>query len=103
MSLLPFETVTIQTPQGIPYEGKRCSARKICGVSILRAGETMEAALTEVCKDIRVGKILIQTSRDTGEPELYYLRLPKGFSKLHIRGKIHSGIINIQGVGYKIF
>jgi uridine kinase len=83
MSLLPFETVTIQTPQGIPYEGKRCSARKICGVSILRAGETMEAALTEVCKDIRVGKILIQTSRDTGEPELYYLRLPKGFNKLH--------------------
>ena len=42
----------------------------------------MEAALTEVCKDIRVGKILIQTSRDTGEPELYYLRLPKGFYKL---------------------
>ena len=38
----------------------------------------MEAALTEVCKDIRVGKILIQTSRETGEPELYYLRLPKG-------------------------
>ena len=40
----------------------------------------MEAALTEVCKDIRVGKILIQTSRETGEPELYYLRLPKGIS-----------------------
>jgi uridine kinase len=43
----------------------------------VRAGETMEAALTEVCQDIRVGKILIQTSKDTGEPELYYLRLPK--------------------------
>lgn len=84
MSLLPFETVTIQTPQGIPYEGKRCSARKICGVSILRAGETMEAALTEVCKDIRVGKILIQTSRDTGEPELYYLRLPKDIKDYRI-------------------
>ena len=78
LSLQPFETVTIQTPQGIPYEGKRCSVKRICGVSILRAGETMEAALTEVCKDIRVGKILIQTSRETGEPELYYLRLPKG-------------------------
>ena len=51
--------------------------KNICGVSILRAGETMEAGLTEVCKDIPVGKILIQTSRSTGEPELYYLRLPK--------------------------
>ena len=83
LSLLPFEKVTIQTPQGIDYEGRKSTSRKICGVSILRAGETMEAALTEVCKDIKIGKILIQTSRDTGEPELYYLRLPKGFKELH--------------------
>merc|ERR1711997_68604 len=41
LSLQPFAKVTIQTPQGIPYEGKRCSVKKICGVSILRAGETM--------------------------------------------------------------
>lgn len=66
LSYLPFKKVTVQTPQGIPYEGKRCAVSKICGVSILRAGETMEAALTDVCKDIRVGKILIQTSADTG-------------------------------------
>ncbi len=77
LSLLPFEKVTVETPQGIPYTGKKCTVKKICGVSILRAGETMEAALTDVCKDIRVGKILIQTSSDTGEPGLYYLRLPK--------------------------
>lgn len=43
---------------------------QICGVSILRAGETMEQALCEVCKDIRLGKILIQTNLDTGEPEV---------------------------------
>ena len=77
LSLFPFETVTIKTPQGIEYEGKKSLVTKVCGVSILRAGETMEDALTEVCQDIRLGKILIQTSRETGEPELYYLRLPK--------------------------
>ena len=60
--------------QGISYSGKQCKVNKICGVSILRAGETMEAALTDVCKDIRIGKILIQTSPETGEPGLYYLR-----------------------------
>lgn len=43
---------------------------QITGVSILRAGETMEQALTAVCKDIRLGKILIQTNLDTGEPEV---------------------------------
>jgi len=77
LSLLPFETVSVCTPQGLQYEGRRCTVKKICGVSILRAGETMEQALSDVCKDIRIGKILIQTNWDTGEPELYYLRLPK--------------------------
>eukprot|EP00092_Neocalanus_flemingeri_P042308 GFUD01046180.1.p1 GENE.GFUD01046180.1~~GFUD01046180.1.p1 ORF type:complete len:609 (-),score=176.64 GFUD01046180.1:45-1871(-) len=77
LSLLPFETVSVSTPQGLQYEGRRCTVKKICGVSILRAGETMEQALSEVCKDIRIGKILIQTNWDSGEPELYYLRLPK--------------------------
>jgi len=77
LSLLPFDSVSVQTPQGIEYEGKKCSVSKICGVSILRAGETMEQALSDVCKDIRIGKILIQTNWDSGEPELYYLRLPK--------------------------
>ena len=77
LSFLPYKEISVKTPQGITYYGKKCTITKICGVSILRAGETMEAALTEVCKDIRVGKILIQTSPDTGEPGLYYLRLPK--------------------------
>lgn len=45
-------------------------SRQITGVSILRAGETMEQALMAVCKDIRLGKILIQTNHDTGEPEV---------------------------------
>ncbi len=77
LSLLPFEDAVVMTPQKVEYTGKRSCVSRICGVSILRAGETMEAALTEVCQDIIVGKILIQTSADTGEPQLHYLRLPK--------------------------
>lgn len=77
LSLLPFKEVVVETPQGVLYQGKRSASDKICGVSILRAGETMEQAVCDVCKDIRIGKILIQTNLNTGEPELYYLRLPK--------------------------
>uniref|UniRef100_A0A8D2J4B7 Phosphoribosyltransferase domain-containing protein n=1 Tax=Varanus komodoensis TaxID=61221 RepID=A0A8D2J4B7_VARKO len=77
LSFLPLKPVTVETPQGTVYEGKRFHRQRITGVSILRAGETMEQALTAVCKDIRLGKILIQTNHDTGEPELHYLRLPK--------------------------
>lgn len=50
-------------------------------MSILRAGETMEPALRAVCKDVRIGKILIQTNQDTGEPEVppptYHFKMDK--------------------------
>jgi uridine kinase len=44
----------------------------------------MEQALNEVLKDIRIGKILIQTNTETGEPELYYLRLPRDIADYRI-------------------
>lgn len=52
------------------FPGRKCDVEKICGVSILRAGETMEQAVCDVCKDIRIGKILIQTNQQTDEPEV---------------------------------
>ena len=79
-----FQDIDVETPQGIVYRGKRMDTQKYCGVSVLRAGETMEPAICEVCKDIRLGKILIQTNNDTGEPEVSEikntkcLRLAKG-------------------------
>ncbi|XP_071779278.1 uridine-cytidine kinase-like 1 [Centroberyx gerrardi] len=84
LSFLPLKPVSVETPQGGTYEGKRLSGKRITGVSILRAGETMEQALMAVCKDIRLGKILIQTNHDTGEPELHYLRLPKDMSEDYV-------------------
>ena len=48
--------------QGAAYEGVGFEG-KICGVSILRAGEAMEAGLREVCRSVRIGKILIQRVR----------------------------------------
>ncbi|KAI5094342.1 uridine-cytidine kinase-like 1 isoform X1 [Silurus meridionalis] len=84
LSFLPLRPVSVETPQGTVYEGKRLSGKRISGVSILRAGETMEQALMAVCKDIRLGKILIQTNHDTGEPELHYLRLPKDISEDYV-------------------
>ncbi|XP_055041535.2 uridine-cytidine kinase-like 1 isoform X1 [Misgurnus anguillicaudatus] len=84
LSFLPLKPVSVETPQGSVYEGKRLSGKRITGVSILRAGETMEQALMAVCKDIRLGKILIQTNHDTGEPELHYLRLPKDITEDYV-------------------
>ncbi|KAM8754584.1 uridine-cytidine kinase-like 1 isoform 2-T2 [Acanthopagrus schlegelii] len=84
LSFLPSQIHVVQTPQGEDYEGKTFHGKRITGVSILRAGETMEPALRAVCKDVRIGKILIQTNQDTGEPELHYLRLPKDIGEDHV-------------------
>ncbi|TSS48091.1 Uridine-cytidine kinase-like 1 [Bagarius yarrelli] len=78
------EVHIVNTPQGRDYVGRTFQGKRITGVSILRAGETMEPALRAVCKDVRIGKILIQTNQDTGEPELHYLRLPKDISEDHV-------------------
>ncbi|XP_053430869.1 uridine-cytidine kinase-like 1 isoform X3 [Nycticebus coucang] len=84
LSFLPFQDCIVQTPQGQDYTGKCYAGKQITGVSILRAGETMEPALRAVCKDVRIGTILIQTNQLTGEPELHYLRLPKDISDDHV-------------------
>uniref|UniRef100_A0A673GGH8 Uridine-cytidine kinase-like 1 n=1 Tax=Sinocyclocheilus rhinocerous TaxID=307959 RepID=A0A673GGH8_9TELE len=84
LSFLPSKACFVQTPQGQEYEGRRFRGKGITGVSVLRAGETMEPALRAVCKDVRIGKILIQTNLDSGEPELHYLRLPRDISEDHV-------------------
>ena len=45
LGLLPHCDATITQPCGAIYEGKKFAGAGLCGVSILRAGETMEKAL----------------------------------------------------------
>ncbi|KAE8212125.1 hypothetical protein CF319_g3734 [Tilletia indica] len=73
---LPTNPLTIQTPTGLPYTGVSFQGR-ICGVSILRAGEAMEAGLRECCRSVRIGKILIQRDEETAKPKLFYAKLPE--------------------------
>ncbi|RMY47958.1 hypothetical protein D0863_15506 [Hortaea werneckii] len=74
---LPVLPSTITTPvagrtyAGVKFEGK------ICGVSIMRAGEAMEQALRECCRSVRIGKILIQRDEETSRPRLFYDKLPE--------------------------
>lgn len=82
-----WEKVSVTTPDGSPYSGVRKTVgpgASLVGVSVLRAGETMEPALAAVAKDVRLGKILIQTNHVTREPELHYYRLPSRISESQI-------------------
>jgi len=58
LGLLPFQEKTVITPTGHHYVGVDF-ARKLCGVSVIRSGESMEAALRTCCKGIKIGKILV--------------------------------------------
>ncbi|KAK4459974.1 uracil phosphoribosyltransferase-domain-containing protein [Cladorrhinum samala] len=72
---LPTVEHTVTTPVGRPYEGLSFQG-KICGVSIMRAGEAMEQGLRECCRSVRIGKILIQRDEETSQPKLFYDKLP---------------------------
>lgn len=67
----PITTPVNRTYSGVKFEGK------ICGVSIMRAGEAMEQALRECCRSVRIGKILIQRDEETSKPRLFYDKLPE--------------------------
>ncbi len=79
LNLLPVEIKKIITPTNSLFMGTKFRG-KICGVSIMRAGEAMEKALREVCKKIRIGKILIQRDEETAKPNLIYSKLPRDVS-----------------------
>ncbi|KAI6222484.1 Uridine kinase [Aphelenchoides fujianensis] len=83
MEFIPYAEVQVETPSGEMYAGCRRDA-KICGIAVMRAGETLERPLRAVVKDCKLGKILIQTNDLTREPELHYLRLPKEVHKYKV-------------------
>jgi uracil phosphoribosyltransferase len=73
---LPVVEHTITTPVGRTYSGVKFEG-KICGVSIMRAGEAMEQGLRDCCRSVRIGKILIQRDEETSKPKLFYDKLPE--------------------------
>ncbi|EUC47221.1 hypothetical protein COCMIDRAFT_3781 [Bipolaris oryzae ATCC 44560] len=77
---LPVESQEITTPVGRTYSGVKFQG-KICGVSIMRAGESMEQGLRDCCRSVRIGKILIQRDEETSKPKLYYDKLPEDISE----------------------
>ncbi|ORX55039.1 cytosine deaminase-uracil phosphoribosyltransferase fusion protein [Hesseltinella vesiculosa] len=72
---LPVVEKDVETPTGNVYNGLSFQGR-ICGVSIMRAGEAMEQGLRDCCRSVRIGKILIQRDEETHLPKLYYAKLP---------------------------
>lgn len=78
---IPVTTCNVVTPTGAVFKGVQPDDHGILGVSILRAGESMERVLREMCRGVRIGKILVQrdeASEDKGPDERFnYSKMPK--------------------------
>lgn len=75
LNYLPVVDDAVITPIGDTYHGIKFKG-KICGVSIMRAGEAMEQGLRDCCRSVKIGKILIQRDEETSKARLFYEKLP---------------------------
>ncbi|KAL1311857.1 hypothetical protein AAFC00_001931 [Neodothiora populina] len=72
-----FDPCDVRTPQDNAYKGLRLNG-EVSAVVILRGGSVLETGLRRVIPDCRTGRLLIQTSYRTGEPELHYYKFASG-------------------------
>ncbi|KEG14377.1 uracil phosphoribosyltransferase [Trypanosoma grayi] len=88
LELLPVDKKDVTTPTGATYHGCNPDEKGIIGISILRAGESMERVLRETCRGVRIGKILIQRDEksDDKHPDerFNYSKVPKDVAERQV-------------------
>jgi uracil phosphoribosyltransferase len=72
---LPLETVRIETPLE-PMDAPAIAGKKLCVVSILRAGNAILDGLLDLVPSARVGHVGLFRDPETLAPVEYYLKLP---------------------------
>lgn len=83
LNCLPVDPIQVTTPLNHTYDGVQFR-RGIVGVSVLRAGQSMETALRTCCRGVRIGKILIQRDEETAKPRVYLSKLPKDIEERYV-------------------
>jgi uracil phosphoribosyltransferase len=72
---LPLEPIDIETPLE-PMRAERLAGKKLCIVSILRAGNGILDGMLDLLPSARVGHIGLYRNPETLRPVEYYLKLP---------------------------
>ena len=72
---LPLETVQVETPLE-PMQSARLLGKKLCFVSILRAGNGILEGMLDLVPSARVGHVGLYRDHATLLPVQYYLKLP---------------------------
>ena len=72
---LPLENVPIETPLE-PMQAPRLAGKKLCIVSVLRAGNGLLEGMLDLIPSARIGYIGLARDEATLQPAEYYLKLP---------------------------
>ena len=76
LSDLELETVDIETPVA-PMKARKLAGKKLCFVSVLRAGDGLLQGLLDLVPAARVGHVGLYRDPKTLEPVSYYSKLPE--------------------------
>ena len=77
---LPLETVAIETPLE-PMQGCLLAGKKLCVVSILRAGNGILDGMLDAVPSARVGHIGLYRDPRTLQPVEYYMKVPEDIAE----------------------
>lgn len=84
LNFLPVKGRRVCTAVGdAPLDGLAFAGR-IVGVSVIRAGEAMETALRSCCRNVRIGKILVQRDENTALPKYFMAKFPPDVASRHV-------------------
>ncbi|MEM7211162.1 MAG: uracil phosphoribosyltransferase [Pseudomonadota bacterium] len=73
---LPLEDVEIETPVS-PMVAKKLAGKKLCFISVLRAGDGLLQGLLDLVPGARVGHLGMYRDHETLKPVAYYKKLPE--------------------------
>src|SRR5271156_6911781 len=77
---LPLEPIDIETPLE-PMRAEHLAGKKLCIVSILRAGNGILDGMLDLVPSARVGHIVLYRAPATLMPVEYYLKLPSDIAE----------------------
>ncbi|NNM57430.1 uracil phosphoribosyltransferase [Acidocella sp.] len=77
---LPLEPITIETPLE-RMQAVQVSGKKLCFISVLRAGEGILDGILDLVPSARIGHVGLYRDPVTHEPVKYYFKVPEGMAE----------------------
>lgn len=105
LSFLPYREKVVECGgTGRSWSGKVLDTDNVCTITIQRSGSVLENAARRAIPALTQGSLLIQSSQEDGEPQLYDVRLPDSLRRRSTAVASHVLLLDAQiGTGAAAF